>query len=239
MPSIVVPRSGGAANLERATDRVQAVGHPLEAGPVGGRVDVEADPVIHDGEPQRATRLLEVDRHVRGVRILGHVLHRFQAGEVHGRLDLLGASPDPVSMDVDRYHRLAGLGLQRRREPLVGQQRRIDPPGQVAQVLERVVGLGLDVGQHRLGLRGIAIHQRLRQTLFHRQRHQLLLRTVVDVPLQGLRANVLRGDDAASRLAKVLDQPHVSQHQPRLCGDVATPDAHDRVPAARTPASRR
>ena len=157
---------------------------------------------------------------MRGVRVLGHVLHRFQAGEVHGRLDLLGASPDPVGMDIDRHHRLASLGLQRRREPLVGEQRRIDAARQVSQVLERVVGLGLDVGQHRLGLRGIAIHQGFRQTLLHRQRHQLLLRPVVDVALQGLRPHILRGDDAATRLAKVLDQPDVAQHEPGLRGDV-------------------
>ena len=67
---------------------------------------------------------------------------------------------------------------------------------------------------------GIAVHERLRQALLHRQRHELLLRAVVDVPLQRLRAHILRGDDAATRLAKVLDQPDVAQHEPGLCGDV-------------------
>ncbi len=80
------------------------------------------------------------------------------------------------------------------------------------------------------------------QAELHVERHQLLLRAVVDVPLQRLRPGILCGDDPPARLAEVLDQPRVPQHQPGLGREVLDElrlgDPWDRSPAS-TPTGRR
>ena len=52
---------------------------------------------------------------------------------------------------------LRRLRDERRRQPLVGQQRRVDAAREVAQVLEGVVGLCLDLGQHLADLGRVCV----------------------------------------------------------------------------------
>ena len=61
-------------------------------------------------------------------------------------------APDPVRHDRHRQGRLAGLGVERRGQPQVGQQRRVDTPGEVAQVLQRARSICVQLAEDLLGL---------------------------------------------------------------------------------------
>ena len=105
---------------------------------------------------------------------------------------------------------------------MIREQRRIDPSGEVSQVAQGVVRLGLRFGEHRRGSVRIRRHESLREAELHGQRDQLLLRTVVDVAFELLRPGVLRRHDPPSRFPEVLDQSDVPEHQPRLRRHVAS-----------------
>ena len=98
--------------------------------------------------------------------------------------------------------RLARLGLQGDGESFVGEQRRIDPPRQITQVLQRCAGGSLELSQQRPCLVGIAIDHLLRELQLDSQRDQLLLGAVVDVALESLGALVLGRHDAAARVRR-------------------------------------
>ena len=115
---------------------------------------------------------------------------------------------------------LARLRLERLGQAPVGQQRRVDPAGQVAQVLQRVLRVVEDAVE-RLALPLLVLtDQPFGQPHLHRQRDELLLRPVVDVALQPSPLLVLRRDQPLARRAEVLDQPEVLQDQPGLRGEV-------------------
>jgi len=93
-------------------------------------------PVVDDDEVERAVPLFERDRPPVRLRVLRSVLEGFQHGEVDGRLDLLRESAEVLGVDSDGHRRFPGLGLERRREPLVGEERWVDAAREVAQVVE-------------------------------------------------------------------------------------------------------
>lgn len=65
--------------------------------------------------------------------------------EVDGGLDLLWVAAHVVGLSLDRSGRLPGLGLERGREACVREDRRVDAPGQVAEVLQGVGGVPLEL----------------------------------------------------------------------------------------------
>ena len=82
----------------------------------------------------------EADVRPGGVGVLGDVLQGLERAEVHGRLDVLRVALNAVGLNRDRHRGLARLGLQGEHEALVGEQRRVDAPGQGPQVIERGPG---------------------------------------------------------------------------------------------------
>ena len=73
----------------------------------------------------------------------------------------------------------------------------------------------------------VAVHQAVREPELHRERDQLLLRAVVDVPLQAAALLVLCGDDPLARSlellqvrAELLRQSHVPEDEAGLRGEV-------------------
>ena len=109
-------------------------------------------------------------------------LEGFQAAEVDGGLDLWGIPTRAASLDLDGYRSLSRLGLYRSREPLVGEERRVDPPGEVPQVVESPSGLGLQFDEHLSSPIRVLTHEVFGKPLLDGQSHELLLRAVVDVP---------------------------------------------------------
>ena len=119
------------------------------------------------------------------------------------------------------------MRLERGHQPTVGEQRRVDAPGQLAQIVERLGGVAPELLQQASGGGGVPLHQPVGQLQLHRQGDQLLLRAVVDVPFDPAPLLVLRRDEALLRrlevreaCLQVLGQPHVPQHQSDLGGEV-------------------
>ncbi len=113
------------------------------------------------------------------------------------------------------------MRLERRTEPLVGEERRVDAASEVAQVVDRPLGLRLELGEHLMGLAWITVHEGVCEPELHTERHQLLLRAVMDVPFELASLLVLGGDEPLSRRAQLLDQADVPQHRACLRGEVA------------------
>jgi hypothetical protein len=89
-----------------------------------------------------------------------------------------------------------------------------DSPGQLPQILQGILGIGLQSAQEPRGSLRVSFCHSLREPQFHHQRDELLLRAVVDIALQGLGSGVLRAHDALPRSSKLLDEPDVPEHQP-------------------------
>ena len=92
----------------------------------------------------------------------------------------LGVAPDAVRLDPDRERRPVGLPSHRCREALVGEQRRVDPAGQGAQVIQGLAQCVTEPGQYLNNLamvcRGV-----LQQSQPNHERDELLLGAVMKV----------------------------------------------------------
>ena len=163
----------------------------------------------------------ERDRHRRAASVLRGVLHRLETAEVRGCLHVLWVPADPVGLHRHRDGRAASLGGERRGQALVGQERRVDASGQVAQGVQRLLSVSLHVVEQGLGAVQITTSEVLGQPELHGEGHQLLLRAVVDVALEPAAFGVGRRDDPLARRPQLLDQAGVAQHQPGLSGEVA------------------
>jgi hypothetical protein len=182
-----VPLYGGAvpglgADADGATNRRQAVGHALQASALSDVCELKTCTIVGDAELKVAVRAGHGDRGPGGLRVLRNVLQGLQDAEIHGGLGVPRVPPDAVGLDEDRQRRLAGLGLQRRRQSLVGQQRGVDPACQGAQVVERRMEPGAELArqlQDAVSVPSVV----LQQAELDCQRDKLLLRAVVQVPL--------------------------------------------------------
>ena len=110
---------------------------------------IEPDAVVADLEPEHAFAVRQDELRLGRLRVLRDVLQGLEAREVHGRLHVLAVAFDAVTTDPDRHRRSPDLRFERSDQTLVGQQRRVDPAGELAEVLERVACVGLDVLEHR------------------------------------------------------------------------------------------
>ena len=104
-----------------------------------------------------------------------------------------------VERQVDRNGGPAGEGLDGRPQPAPRQDRRVDSPGQLLEV-------GVQAGQpvnHLVQLRVQPVvldgHRRLDRPQFEPERHDALLRPVVQIPLEPSSGLIRRGDDADPR----------------------------------------
>jgi hypothetical protein len=124
-------------NVHLPPERREPVGDALEPGAVGHFVDFEAHTIVGRFESEPVVAIRETQSDAGCLCVLGDVLEGLEAGEVEGGFDLTRVSADAVTLDVDRNHRPPGLRIERGNQPLIGEQRRIDPPGEVAKLLER------------------------------------------------------------------------------------------------------
>jgi hypothetical protein len=176
----------------------EPVRDPLQTRAVAGRRRVEPTPVVADLEAELARAVQEQDRRSVRPRVLADVLQGLQAREVHGRLDVRGEPLHPVGLDRHGYHRPTSLRLERGRQSLVGEQRRIDPTREVPEILQRVRRGALERVEQCSRLRGIAFDHRSRQLQLDRERDELLLRAIVQVPFDLPALVVLRRDETPS-----------------------------------------
>ncbi len=199
---------GALIDLDRAAERAHAVAHVDEAVAVAGAaVGVEAGAVVGDLPVQRARR----PRHTRTV----------AAGVARRRACRRSAAPPcsrsrPPPRSPGRGGRRAmsvvvgsaaraGSGRQR-----LGQAaRRSSSGGKMPWASARssaiaVLQVAADLVDHRLGVGRVVVDRVLRQPQLDRQRHEVLLRAVVQVALELAALGVAGGDDArtATRAAR-------------------------------------
>ena len=96
-----------------------------------------------------------------------------------------------VGLDHDLERQPGGLRLDRLEQPLVGEDRRMDRVRELAQGGEQVAEVPLELGQRLVGPRVAAAQPFPRQRQLGRQRHDVLLGAVVQVPLDALPLGVL------------------------------------------------
>ena len=243
-PVMMVPQLGSRPDLELAAECGEPVGHVPQARAHRSAVGVVAAPVVGHSEPQGSVLRLKTDPGLRGMSVVGGVLQRFQAAEIHRRLGVLAEAPDPLGFNRHRQRRLAGLGVERRGQAEVGQQRRVDPAGEVTQVFQRTGGVCFELAEDRPGLGRIRSDGSLGQPEFDGQGDQVLLGPVVDVAFQPPPRLVLRGDQPLPGCPQVLNQPGVGQRQARpaeatsrksspSCSRAADPGPRTPAPARR------
>ena len=105
--------------------------------------------------------------------------------------------------------------LQRRDQALVGQQRRVDAAGQIPQVVERSVQ-AVSHYWRELPDGGRVVGGFLQQPELDRERDELLLRPVVQVPFDLPPLGVLGFHQPAAGRPQLVDQCGVAQDKPRL-----------------------
>jgi hypothetical protein len=156
---------------EEASERLDSVRHIGEAGTATHLLGVESPSVVLDLEGQRSIQGRKTNHCIGGVRILRHVLQRLQNAKVHGCLCLLGKTSNTFGVHSDRERRLFGLGADRRNQTLVGQQWRVDPSGEITEVLQGVLRLSLKLIDEPFGLLQVLGRQGSGQPELHVERH--------------------------------------------------------------------
>ena len=147
-----------------------------------GRARDEAEAVVADGEAHGVPVPPEAEQGLGVVsRVLRDVLERLEAAVVDGGLTILGESPDVREIDGERHGGSPRDLAKGRREPLVGEQRRIDAVCGRAELVERVVEVGCEP---REPVPEPALASEVANELeLDPERDELLLHTVVEITL--------------------------------------------------------
>ncbi len=140
-----------------------------------------------------------------GLRVFGNVLQGLQDAEVSGGLGVAGVAPDAVGLDQDWQRGLAGLRSQGWPEPLVGQQRGVDPAGQGPQVIERGVQPAAELAGDLPDFAGVfgGVFQ---QGELDGERDELLLGAVMKVPFDPLPLLILCPHQPPPRRLQIVDR---------------------------------
>ena len=138
---------------------------------------------------------------------------------VGGDLDLLGQSPLDRDGQLDGDGAAAGECVQRRSQPALGQQHRVDAAGQLAQLVQRAGRLADQRVQLRRQLVGLGRHRRLRRAQAQGEGDQPLLGAVVQVALDAAPGVVGGGDDPRPRRGELGVELGVVQGDGELAGD--------------------
>ena len=139
------PGPGSAVDADRAAQSLDAVGQAGQAGTARGIGS--ADSVVADRQQQAAVARGERNLDARGLRMLHRVGQRLGRDVVRRDLDRLGIPRIRRHGKVDRYRGPAGERAQRRAQTTLGQDRRVDPAGELLQFGHRVGQSRRDPGQ--------------------------------------------------------------------------------------------
>lgn len=153
---------------------------------------IEAAAVIFDGEDKVALLLLESEINAVGTGILGGILQRLQATEVHGCFHIRSVSTGAIGVELDSQRRAPDLGLESCSQTLVRKEWGIDPTCQLAEGIQGFIRLSHELlNQWAHSLR-IFLPDTPRQCELDFQRHEVLLGTIVNIPFQPPAFGVLR-----------------------------------------------
>ena len=159
--SSVVPTPGGLVTWSVPPAASMRSLSPTSPAPRAGVSP--ADPVVADRQPHDRGGCVEFYVHDGGLRVLGGVGQRFGHRVVRRDLDRPGQPPPAAQIQLDRHRGPAAQRLERRLQPLLGQDRRVDPagdfphpvkharqpPGDARQLAPELAELGGDRRLHR------------------------------------------------------------------------------------------
>ena len=162
--------------------------------------------------------------------VLGGVRERLGDHEVGGALDGRGEAATRGRLDRRAQPVASGERLDGRDQPAIGEQRRHDPPREVTQLGDRMVGLALGISDQPPDLR-LLIGAQLGPAQLQRQRDEPRLRSVVQVALDAPQLGSLRVDGLAARAGQQVDPG--PQRAPPTGDQHAVVQGDQRVAAAR------
>jgi hypothetical protein len=123
-----------ARDAEPPSERLDPVRQPPQAGSlVGVRA---ADAVVGDLDDEHPVVTSEVDPRQARRRVLGDVGERLRHDVERGGLDRLGEPRGRQAVHLHRQRRARGERLHGRGETVVGEDRRMDPAGELTELLE-------------------------------------------------------------------------------------------------------
>ena len=146
-----------------------------------GRGAAEPGAVVVHREPDRTVLLDHVHPHLRARCVLGGVLQRLEAAEVHRRLHLGRVPAHPVAGERDARGGPLGSHPQGLDDPGVHEQRREDAVGQRTQFGDGGTDIVPQGAQDLPGHRRIVGDGVVGKAEVHGQRHQVLLGPVVEI----------------------------------------------------------
>ena len=175
-------------------ERPDAIFHVVQSGALACHIGVETRPVVSHLEREPVATLVQLDRDGgRSLVPVGRsVLQRLEAAVVDGRLDL-DRIPADLAGDLDPAGGAPRDVAERLGETVVGKQLRVDAVRDVSELVDRLVDLELEPGDATVELGGG--RHALEQDELNPQREQPLLRPVMEVLLDPVPRDVVRGGD--------------------------------------------
>ncbi len=133
------------------------------------------------------------------MRVPGRVRERLRDDVIRRYLDRLREPRDRGHIELDRDRGPAGQRPQRRPQPAVGQDRRVDAAGDLAQILDGPVEFARDPADLRPELGHPGRHRGLREAKLEAEGDEALLGPVVQVSLDPPPGLIRGGDDPRPR----------------------------------------
>ena len=204
-----VPRPGGLQTWKRPCMALTRSARPRSPVP-GGRVGA-ADAVVADLDLELVA--VEPDRHhgVRRAAVLADVGERLGDHEVGRRLDRHRQPLVELGVELDGHRRAVGQRLQRGHEPAVGEHGGVDAGREVAQVVDRRLGVLERVVDEPAGALGVLLPALLGELEVDHDVDELLLGAVVEVAAEPAPLLVAGLQDAGARGRELLARVGVGE----------------------------
>ena len=167
---------------EAAAQRLDPVPEPDQARAAGEVRPTAA--VVADADAQHALADRHLDIRDGRVRVLGRVGQRLGHDIVGGDLGRLWQPSPHADIQADRNGRAAGQCLQRRAQPALGQDRRVQAIGDLAQLVQDAGHLGDRARQAPRQVAGLGRRRRLCGPQLQGDGYQALLGAVVQITLE-------------------------------------------------------
>ena len=148
---------------------------------------------------------MDADLHVVGVRVLAGVRQRLGDDEIGGRLDRRARPLGELDRDVHVERGPRDECLDRWIEAAVGEDRRVDPAGEVPKLLEGLARARPRFGEEHAGAFGVGGELLLGHPDAHAECDETGLRAVVQVALDAPELRLLHVDRAGARGLELLD----------------------------------
>ena len=198
----LVPPPGGESTSNRPSSASTRSRSPSRPPP--GDSSAPPDAVVADLHVEALVLDGDVHERLAGVGVLRDVGQRLGGDEVRGGLDRVAEVGHRPARDLHRHRSARGERLERRAQPAVAEQRRVDPARDLAQLLDGELGVLARLGDQERRARGIARQPRLGDAEREGHGDHPLLGAVMEVALDPPALGVGGVDDALPGAAQVV-----------------------------------